>query len=85
MKRILNLSLSCFNFGLKVITRIILTVLSSSVYHSFVLGEILLNNLNVRYPKCFSNCVHRIQKYVARITFFILQRSTAKVMLAIIY
>lgn len=84
MKRILNLSLSCFNVGLKVITRVLLIVLSASFYQSFVLVEILLNNSNVWYPKCFSNCLHRIQKYVARIMIFTLHRSTAKVMLAII-
>ncbi|XP_046963491.1 fatty-acid amide hydrolase 2-B-like isoform X2 [Vanessa cardui] len=81
MKKLINFSLSCFNVGLNVITRVFLIVLSASVYQGFIIAEVLLNNSNVWYPKRLSDFVESIQENISRITFNILQKSTTKVVM----
>lgn len=76
---IINLWFSCFNASLNVVTRVVLIVISVSVYHAFVLAEVLLNNSNVWYPDRLSKLVDLMQQRLARFTFAVLRKSTTKV------
>ncbi|CAH0729386.1 unnamed protein product, partial [Brenthis ino] len=66
---ITNFWFSCFNASLNVFTRVVLIIISASVYHAFVLVEVLLNNSNVWYPERLSKLVESSQKNVSKFTF----------------
>ena len=76
---IIALWFSCFNGSLKIVTRIVLIVLSAIVYNTFVLAEVLLNNSNVWYPERLAKLVESIQEHISKLTLTMLRICTTKV------
>lgn len=64
---LLNLCSSCFNASLNVFTRVVLIVISASLYQGFVLAEVFLNSYNVVYPPYLAKPLAKGQSNVSRV------------------
>ncbi|CAH2071464.1 unnamed protein product, partial [Iphiclides podalirius] len=71
---------SFFDAGTNIVTRFVLLILSSAIYHGFVIAEVLLNNSHLWYPPCLSQANVKLQRVLYKfinIYFATVARKTA--------
>lgn len=76
---IIKIGVSCFNASVNVCTRVVLLILSASVYQGFVIIEVLINNVDVWYPPMVSGFVAKIQTKTLLVNRYVLREIAIKV------
>ncbi|XP_038220112.1 fatty-acid amide hydrolase 2-B-like isoform X1 [Zerene cesonia] len=62
-----------FNFALVIFSRVVLVIISASVYNVFILIEILLNNTDVWYPETLLKRIEKIHKFISNVSVIVVK------------